>query len=159
MIFFRCENSMRSVSSMFHPAKWCFADWFFWTLKTKKNSHCHRWKPKIALGFIHVVCDKNPVGHVTKTFAGASPVRCLARSESGPKELPWRKESKMPCEVDALAFLGGRPKNNGGQNGYPNGTLKTEKPFPKKNIQLWWCFAEKTTSLEMVFNKNWGWWC
>ena len=137
-----------------------FCGLVFWTLKTKKNSHCHRWKPKIALGFIHVVCDKNPVGHVTKTFAGASPVRCLARSESGPKELPWRKESKMPCEVDALAFLGGRPKNKGGQNGYPKGTLKTEKPFPKKtkNHPTVVIFCWKKTSLEMVSNKNWGWW-
>ena len=36
-------------------------------------------------------------------------------------------------------------------------TEKTEKPFPKKTSN---CgdFLLKKTILEMVFNKNWGWW-
>ena len=80
---------------------------------TKQNSHCHRWKPKFALGFIHVFCGKKSrwrpsgslfasVGKRSQGVAVAQGIQnalrggCLAvfggstKKQRGTKWIPWR---------------------------------------------------------------------
>lgn len=169
-MFFRCENSMRSVSSMFHPAKWCFADWFFGALdledlrvgpKQKPRKQKKNKKPPIVIAesqkspwdSFMLFVTKIPLAMSRKisraplrfvVWLGQKVVLRSCRGTRNPKCLArWMPFCRPVTGTE-------HPKRN-------LKTEKTEKPFPKKTSN---CgdFLLKKTILEMVFNKNWGWW-